>query len=511
MMTGPRSIGRIEVRGQLVADTPLRVGSTRSETDIDLTVLRDGLGRVLVPGDSLAGAMRAWASVAFPADDRAGESPVVEALFGPTPEAGKRKNGGLAAGLLTVSDAAFDAAVEARTGVGIDRATGAAAPEVFYSFEVVPRGTVVPLHLELELPVDETQRSEPRAVLRSLLAALSAGEIGIGGMRSRGLGEVHLDPATLSVREFLFTDATSTAQALSGGSPLQLDDLGVAPVALRRRLTATVEWAPDGAVLSKDTSEGLGVNTLPLMGSIGGGKVAAVLPGSSLKGVLRSHAEWFCRTLAPVDVQPATNGDEFLAQVAGIRPVDLLFGTVKRAQRGDEQGPESRRGALNIPDCYAEMALDQEVWRDVVDAIDDQAVAKLVDKNAKGLLDPAMHVAIDRFTGGAAESLLYSVLEVRAPWQPLRLILDLDQLSRQTNLAEQHAAIGLFYVLEKMLRHEMIRLGFGTMRGAGRMRVASVDIQQPHDEQGDGSAGLCDRATALKALGDFFAPKEAVR
>ena len=510
MTTGPRSIGRIEVTGTLIAQTPLRVGSTRSETDIDLTVLRDGLGRVLVPGDSLAGSMRAWATLAFPAADGAAESPVVEALFGPAPEAGKRKNGGLAAGLLAVSDAALDVAVEARTGVGIDRATGAAAPEVFYSFEVVPRGAPMPLHLDLELPVDEVLRSVARSALRSLLEALSAGEIGLGGMRSRGLGEVRLD--TVSVREFLFTDAASTAQALSGGRQLQLDDIGAARAVQRRRLTATVNWTPDGAVLSKDMSEGLGVDTLPLMGSIGHGKVAAVLPGSSLKGVLRSHAEWFCRTLAGVDVQPATNGDEFLAQVAGIRPVDLLFGTVKRTRRGDEQGPESRRGALNIPDCYAEMALDQEVWRDVIDAIDDQAVAKVVDNNAKGLLDPAMHVAIDRFTGGAAESLLYSVLEVRAPqWQPLRLILDLDQLSRQTTLAEQHAAIGLFYVLEKMLRHEMIRLGFGTMRGAGRMRVASVDIQQPHDEQGDGSAGLCDRATALKALGDFFAPKEAVR
>ena len=381
MTTAKRSIGRIEVCAELVADTPLRIGSARSTSDIDLTVLRDGRGRVLVPGDSLAGAMRAWASTAFRNEGTERENRLVNQLFGQAVGGGSERLAN--AGLVTVSDAAVDATVEARTGVGIDRATGAAAPEVFYSFEVIPRGIRLPLHIEVELPWEETNRSKVRAALGSLLQALGNGEISVGGMRARGLGEVHLDIEKLNIREFLYTDAVTTRKALAGGSKLELSMLSVADVEPRRRLIAVVEWSPGGAVLSKDAHDGLGVDTLPLMSEIGNGKLAAVLPGSSLKGVLRARAEWFCRTLAGTDVQPALTGSEFLAQISGITPVDLLFGIANRDQQDKEA--VGRRGALNILDCYAKMNIDQATWREIVEAVDDQAVAHSVDKRATSI------------------------------------------------------------------------------------------------------------------------------
>ena len=158
MTTAKRSIGRIEVCAELVADTPLRIGSARSTSDIDLTVLRDGRGRVLVPGDSLAGAMRAWASTAFRNEGTERENRLVNQLFGQAVGGGSERLAN--AGLVTVSDAAVDATVEARTGVGIDRATGAAAPEVFYSFEVVCRCTS-------KSSCHGKKRTAPRCVQRS--------------------------------------------------------------------------------------------------------------------------------------------------------------------------------------------------------------------------------------------------------------------------------------------------------------------------------------------------------
>jgi CRISPR/Cas system CSM-associated protein Csm3 (group 7 of RAMP superfamily) len=474
-MTQLRSSCRVEVTGELIAITPLRVGSTRPEHDLDLVVLRDGLGRPLVPGDSLAGAVRAWAE-ARSNDESARRG--VATVFGPRAGDEHRR---LAAALITFADAALATEVETRSGVGIDRATGAAAPNVFYGFEVVPRGTRIALRVELELPADPAATEQARRLLGSILRALGEGDISLGGMRSRGLGAVRLDRASLAVREFDYSSRSSTVEALAGGRERSLQWLGASDH-LRERpsLRATVTWAPHGAVMSKAAQDGIAIDTIPLMGAVEGGQVAPVLPGSSIKGVLRSRAEWFCRTLSARDVPPATNGTGFLEQVAGLRPVDLLFGSVKRADDGDAR--RSRRGALRVRDCYGTVSIGDKAWRLIRDSIDDQATAALIDSDptARHLFDPAMHVAIDRFTGGAADSLLYSVLEVRdARWEPITLELDLDLLAVDTDERERLAAIGLFHVLVKMLRHDQIRLGFGSMRGAGRMLVTDIDLDVP--------------------------------
>ena len=105
-----RSKGFIRVSGDLIARTPIRVGSSRSEGDVDLPVLRDGRGRVLIPGTSFAGACRAWFVDNHP------DAELVDHIFGGTDDK-------FGASLVTFLDSGVDSVVEIRNGVGIDRRT----------------------------------------------------------------------------------------------------------------------------------------------------------------------------------------------------------------------------------------------------------------------------------------------------------------------------------------------------------------------------------------------------
>ena len=54
-----RRIGKVCVRGELVARTPVSVGGMGAGEHVDLDVAVDGSGRFYIPGTSLAGPMRA--------------------------------------------------------------------------------------------------------------------------------------------------------------------------------------------------------------------------------------------------------------------------------------------------------------------------------------------------------------------------------------------------------------------------------------------------------------------
>src|ERR1035441_9110100 len=60
-VSGRRAVTiRHEVTGTLEAVTALRAGGWGSSAHADLVVARDGLERLMIPGTSLAGALRSW-------------------------------------------------------------------------------------------------------------------------------------------------------------------------------------------------------------------------------------------------------------------------------------------------------------------------------------------------------------------------------------------------------------------------------------------------------------------
>lgn len=473
-----RSVGYLKVTGILTTQTPIRVGSNKSDGDIDLPVLRDGLGRVLIPGSSVAGSVRSACR------NFGIEESLVNRLFGETDEGSHETVGDTS--WFSFSDVAINHPVEFRNGVGIDRRTGTAASQVLYSYEVLPRGVRMPFALEVELPsgaVSGLSREQIEGVLKKVLAGMARGEISIGGGQTRGLGRARLED--IEVRQFLFDTPVNTLLALENGELLP----NFVDVSHEKYsgLKIDVSWDSIGNVMSADGGEGLGVDTLPLVGLVDKDQISVVLPGSGIKGVLRQRAEYIVRTLEGTTLaEPSESGDiDHLEQVNGSLLVSALFGEASESNADQKIG---RRGALSINDCYGSVRLSPKDWRQVLGANSIEDVATKVDAMSESniigsdmagtkIFDPMQHVAIDRWTGGSAERFLYSVLEVRnAQWEDLKIYLNQNQLNRGLNRQQQSACMGLLFLLLRDIQKGNLRFGYGTMRGAGRMKMTAIAI-----------------------------------
>lgn len=222
---------RLLIEGELEAVTPLRIGAGRSgdAAESDLPVLKDVLGRPLIPGSSLKGALRSHIEAVLRGveatqpvngnyrltcdvlddcclteDDvkqikndarkvslAVGQPPsqIVDdeiltrtcltcRLFGSPNAAAK-----LALRDLPVISDYWGDRYMLRDGVAIDRDTGTAVDGKKYDFEAVPAGT----RFEFCAQVDNAEDVELGLALL-ILHALETAQVQLGGSKSRGLG-----------------------------------------------------------------------------------------------------------------------------------------------------------------------------------------------------------------------------------------------------------------------------------------------------------------------------------
>ena len=117
------------------------------------------------------------------------------------------------AGRVRVPDLAIDpdtwfGATEIRDGVGLDRDTGTAAPNIKFDLEVVPARAGFPFELVAEPGAD-------LGVVSLAIGELLQGAIPIGGRTTRGLGAVTLE--NLTIHEVDLTDPEQLFAFLTGG------------------------------------------------------------------------------------------------------------------------------------------------------------------------------------------------------------------------------------------------------------------------------------------------------
>ena len=446
---------RHEVTGVLETVTALRVGGWGSSAEADLVVARDGLDRFVIPGTSLAGAIRSWLGTVTGPDG----SP----LFG-TADLGK-VFGDLGPGsqeadlcLIRVDDAVATGDVRAgiRDGVGIDRRTGTAAAGLLYQHEVIPPGSRFVVRITASQAPGDPQRAG--LALDLIISALTEGRVEIGAARTRGLGLIRLTGvrrATIDLTDRAQVMTWLCGQLRPEPEPAPPPGRAAAPDG---RLGIEISWSPVSPVMVQastasdpDPAAGPAADIVPLRTAAGpDGTTRLLLPGSSVKGVLRSHAERIMRTLLHLTDLPA----DWLDQVNDDRlgPVLALFGSAGTSAAGTSPaagtGPEGRRGALAVHDCHTISSSERVVT----------------------------HVAIDRWTGGAAENLLFSVREPEtADWEPMRLRLDVRRVS-DTGPADGDRALALLLLVLRDLADGWLAVGFGGTRGRGTVSVSQVSF-----------------------------------
>ncbi|MDG4765300.1 RAMP superfamily CRISPR-associated protein [Solwaraspora sp. WMMD406] len=487
---------RWELTGSLVAQAPLHIGGLDAGP-AQLVQARDGAGRPLLPGTALAGVIRSALRADGVPDHR---------LWGLAPE---RDGTGGEASWVRVDDAPAvgTPTVELRDHVSIDRVHGVAAKGHLFSREVLAAGTRFTFRMVVDAP-QGTAGESAKELVHAVAARLRGPGISVGAAVTRGLGLVRLTDAVLRESD-LATQAGMLAALRTGGELVDLPtaDPDEVPAGVLR---IVVPWRPRGPLAVQVSSDGDVVSAFPLTGR-DGEHTRLELPGSSIKGVLRGHAERITRT-----VTGAPTPTKFLDQMRaeGLGPVAALFGTAADRDGDDRELPAGRRGALRVATCVSTAALPTAQWEavrllqrrldDTVDhdgsePADDGKPERTTDqvRVALGTLQRAVdelnatvdgirftiahHVAVDRWTGGAAEALLFATVEPHATgpdaWQPIVLDLAVDQLDQDPTTTgpgaddDRRAAVALLLLTLRDLCDGWIGFGHGTTRGAGGVRV----------------------------------------
>ena len=490
---------------------------------------RNGLGEPTIPGRSIRGAVRAACDVARqslvdPKDPtpRNGEAFSKEtwiSLWGDdTDYTGRSANDrGLPSdaslpirkSALTFPAVSFpaDQKMTTRHGVGIDRTTGAASDGALYEHEFLPRGSRFDIRITAEGRDDETMgREESKGIpnpassasvkklLEFIVDVLKSDTVSLGGRTGSGQGKIRVIEPTLrrisgTTDAGTLTGPADILDALIGqdeeGTPIPLE-LGGWSLEEPARITIHW-WSPTGVFVAEDRkltqerqakarAEGnpdAPEITEPLRDPSAAWEEAQLLiPGTSIRGTLRSRAARIARTVlaARGDLEPLASHDIHEQIAAEPNLVRYMFGCT------------DYRGAVIVHDC-----------RSV----------------ERGTRVEVTHNAIDRWTGGVVDGGLFTeAVYLGTEWEPITIDIDLRRLlknietekrseatgnpananeaengsgngkqSKATDADYAHAAFVLLGLALAELSAGTLPLGSRSTRGLGQVVVSSIDIR----------------------------------
>ncbi len=487
----------IAVLAELTFQTALHVGVGRGRVGTDAPLRRSLRGEILLPGTALAGALRTTATRLTPGLDlgsrgrreclalhpSAGSQTRREVcgcsvchLFGELhPSEAEDESKGGRASRLWVYDSPLKTGVPPfiRDGVGIDRSNGAAARagRVKFDQEILPAGAVFPLRLELEAPEEADE-----LLLAAVLAEWQAGRAWLGGGAGRGLGKATLGPARWLENELdsgdrlldylKATDPISSAEEKPGWLLNRLREARTkARTEAERRPFIEVELQIqiEGLFLTQDmTASGmLGFDHVSLLDGAPGWtpKAQPLLPGSGLRGALRSHAERIARTLAAYHASRESSPlQAFLDTCPACNPL-----------QDDPGRPLTKCSEINALKRYAEVQEEQLCLAcRLFGSSQRGSRLRVMDAPLEGepLWKAVDFLAIDRFTGGALEGAKF---DAAALWRPkFRARLFLEE--------PEDWELGWLALTLRDLSEGRMALGFGAAKGFGRATGAHWTI-----------------------------------
>jgi CRISPR/Cas system CSM-associated protein Csm3 (group 7 of RAMP superfamily) len=467
---------RIKITGTITAQTPLHVGGLGTDPTVDLSLAVNGQNQIYIPGTSLAGAFRNWM------EDH--DLPV-NSLWGFQEDTSQKKNPQEKdkghASFIIIDDAVVTlpkgAIAELRDHVGINRVLGAASDKTKFDRAILPKGSHFPLEMTIDIAKEKPLNFD---AIEQLLSALKQDGLRLGAAKTRGLGLIQISDLQRQDYDFSSFKATLAALKLQTASS-KGKSYEPQKTIVSQKLHLSIYWEPIGAVMVKSGQDGVAVDILPLV-SRDNDQVAFVLPGSAIKGALRSQAERILRTVLQVSASP----DEKLQEQLEHPQLDLTQWLFGKSGTGDKTEAISfGRGAVMVDDCYCQKQINPQTWQAVEQAMDnpkDPASGTLRGSlDAAGLTETqqAFHVAIDRWTGGAADQMLYSALEpFNLTWNAIELTLDLKRIRE-----EHHAVIQALLLLTlRDLAAGRIPLGYGVNRGYGSLKVNKICLTSPDSE-----------------------------
>ena len=399
-----------------------------------------------------------------------------------------------------------------RHGVGIDRTTGAASDGALYEHEFLPRGTKFDIRITAEGRDDETMGRDQsdgipgpassesvKKLLEVIVDVLTSGAVCLGGRTGSGQGTIQvIEPKLRSTGKTTDTGAlTAPADVLDAligedeeGTPIPLELGGWS---LEEPARITIDWwSPTGIFVAEDDEltkqrkaqkeeenrkkgidEEVHEDVYPLRDPSEEWENAQLLiPGTSIRGALRSRASRIARTVLAAKGELSTFASHDFHEQIAAEPnlVRYMFGSTEY------------RGAVTVHDCLS---------------------------TKRGKLIEVTHNAIDRWTGGVIDGGLFTeAVYLGTHWEPITIDIDLRQLlnnieaekgpeddgktvgadqtgigsedreqSKPTHADYAHAAYVLLGLVLAELSAGTLPLGSRSTRGLGQVVVSSIDVR----------------------------------
>ncbi|MCA9155732.1 MAG: hypothetical protein KDA38_13130 [Planctomycetales bacterium] len=452
------------------------------------TVARAANGAAMIPGSSMKGAIRAWL------ERHEIDARLIEGVFGREAKPKRAGSHTTDQGQGGKFEFGFGYSPAGTTlddeqSVAIDRVTRAASDRLLFARQVVPSGTV----FEVEVLGFQVSEAELAALLVGFEAfnepANDSDErvrLGSGTNNDYGL-------ATWKLLQADALDATEINAWLDNGandSPwlaartITERQLPNVRVVRRPRFGVDLKLDFSGWFLTKDPKrskpKGNAASTdledrLPDAFPVLDAEGRIVLRPRGFRGAFRSQAERIARTLCE-DAGGDPNRD---APEGCSRIIEALFGDT------------SQRAAVRCSSFVDSRAS----W----DGSGGDAIPDDVRRGERTALLKREFVAIDRFTGGAAEHLKFDCVAAWRPQLQGSISIDLDRLATRCERSTPAAALGLLLLTLRDLCDGDVAFGFGWGKGFGECRasITSFQLEDPHSLAGDWQ--LADEyATALE-------------
>lgn len=428
------------ITGTLVLETPAHFGNGDADPLVDMPLLFDEVdGHPLLPGTSIAGALRNYLreyELGYGKKDSG--ATFASKLFGTARE--EESETGEQSPLIVNDAIGRSAGMELRDGVAIDEKTRTAEENKKFDMQLLAAGSAFPLRFEL-LVSEDAESQQLRNFWVTALLGLQNREITLGARKRRGFGQVTVQgwqvyKYDLAKKEGLL-GWLGSEHGLSEHKAQDGKDLSAKLEAQalsqderkKARLTATFKLDGTLMIRSGFGDSDTGPDMVHIHSKRPGAKTPLpILPGTSLAGALRKRAFKIARTVS---------GDkpEISKQF-----VDALFGP-SEVKAGEQDTKASR---VSVRETEIEKSTSLVITR----------------------------VKIDRFTGGAYESALFS--EEPAIGTPeTRLTLDLDLR------APKETELGLMLLLLKDLWTGDLPIGGESGIGRGRLTGLEATLEAP--------------------------------
>ena len=337
--------GKTIIKGEIELLSPVIIGSGKNDTT-DVDVLKDEKGKAYIPATSFAGVLKHFTKKLV------GYSKHEEELFwGSSNENNENKEQKQSAiridDLLTLDENN----ISQRDGVKISRKKGIAEDTAKFDYEVVETGSRFSLEIEITFDANEENNTFKKQMIATIIELLKNGEIRLGAKTNSGFGRIKLVD-DYKIYSFDFTNKKDVLrwfkQDLKTPSGLNIKPLQ----------NKSKNFTINGDFVIKNSIIVRSYNYDPNMPDIENIKSNGrpILPGTSLKGAIRSRIERIVKTV---------KNEEEAEKI-----IDGLFGYVKEKT--------SKKGKITVEETFIDGYAEEIQTR----------------------------IKIDRFTGGTIEGAL---------------------------------------------------------------------------------------------------------